>query len=266
MESQIGSTYRIGVEEFIAAIAVSGRADAAKGVLVNTYGKISAEEERGRMMTAQHSLLARGLMAVTEGVSRLEPAFQKVMDVFFSSKTVIRTGKTGAYTENVLNYYQTGDGWLEHSNSDGVVHQFTMPIQVNEIEEMVTHFLSPVCGPVPLPVKLVLPSNLLTELNPGQRRSFDAVLEYCETTQDESPELRWLAEDFSKGPWRGSTIFVRGNGPESILTSGFLWLQGTERLWAIYSKRQNEDSVLLAELCDRDQFEQYLRAVIFPKI
>lgn len=256
----------LSTEELAVVIGIAGRPEIAKGLLSSSFGEISVDEERGRLLAAHNSLLARKLIHLEAGQPQLHPEFKKTMAAFLVGRRLVRAGRTGLFGEDMLAYYHHADGWLGHGIRDGVSHHLDFPFSLDRAEAAVEAFLSPVCPPLANSIRIALPDTLLTELSPEARRSYDDVLEVIRSVSPSNPAAQLLAQDFAEGPWRGSTTWMDQTDPNSVLTRGMLWLQGVERLWMITAQAREEAAQSQAVLCGRDQFRAEVHGLFLTRL
>jgi hypothetical protein len=250
--------FTLGVEELTAAISLAGQVEAAKGLLVGTFGELSADEQKGRLMAANHALLARGWVTLVEGKPRLDERLAGLITRLFTGGDVLRSGRTGAYGENVLALFPGQGGWLEHRVRDGVVHSLRFPLNKQQASAALEGFFQPVFGGEQA-LQVDLPDGLLSDLDPVQRRSFDAALAYIRQASPDNLDAYLLAEDLARGPWRGSTLRLQVI-EDGMRTRGALWVQGQGRLWQLQAQEGRPG--FQARLCQKKAFQDFLEEIL----
>ena len=247
--------YALGIEEVAAAIAVAGIPEAAKGLLVSNFGRLSADEERGRLLSANHSLYARGLLTVSDHHPQLIPDLTRIVTVFTSNTRSLRMGKTSVFGEDVLAYYHDQDGWVKHAIRDGVAHYFTLNKAPGEMEAEIFEFFSPSFKAWSSIQPIELPDTLFADLDPRQRRSQNDVLAFIHKTSPAHPSAELLSADLAQARLRGSMLWLEQISEDDLATRGTLLIQGLDRLWMLNSKAEGEISRLVAQLATYEQFK-----------
>lgn len=255
-----------GVEEFAVALNLFKKQAEANGLLISTFGKMSQEEQRGRMLAAYNSLFARGLLTYAQQESTLQPEIVKLLNIFFTSHKLIKVGKAVNSAEDVISYYAYQNVWLEHSVTQGVAHRFRYPIKEKAILDNISEFLSPTGLSNVISTCVNIPAELILNSPPGTLSDYDTVLAILgKNISKITPEIKQLSEDIAKGKWRGSTIWMNRIDEDRLLSRGYLWVQGQNRLWAINSKNSDESVFLRATLCSKADFDSKLQELIFTE-
>ena len=250
--------YRFSIEEVAALLAISGMKDVAKGLLMSNFGELSPDEERGRLLAANHSLYVRGHITVNGEGQQVAPEIVELLTAFTSSARTLRAGKTGAYGEDVLAFHYHAEQWTENSAQDGVTFSFHGKRSLDDIEAQLMSFFSPVFLGWRKSNPVILPETLISELTPEMRRSEEAVLAFIQQTAAGHPFAEGLARDFSQAIWRGSLLWMESEAEEDIAMRATLLVQGVDRLWMINSTTQDEQTRLQAQLCSLAQFRQHI--------
>ncbi len=255
--------FDFGIEEFAVVLSLTKKTDEANGMIFSTFGKLSSDEERGRLLAAYNSLFARGLLGYKEGEFSLHTGIRKMLDIFFKSRKLVKTGKSVDTGENVISYYAHQNVWLEHSVIQGVAHRFRYPIAKQDAQKNIEKFLLPHSPSNIKKVSVDISSDLILNTSPGNLSNYDTVLNYLKKNGNNiSPEMRYLAEDISNGEWRGSTIWMDRSSENQLLSRGYLWIQGKERFWFINSGNSDEPFILRATLCEKNDFSKNIRELI----
>lgn len=255
----------IGLEELVAALAAAGHKDEARGILAGTYGTLSAEQESGRLIAANHSLLSRGLSKFVDQKIELGAEMQTILNGMLASKATLRAGKSGPAGEEILSFYPQKTGWMKHQVSLGVVHRFRLPIGKEDAGTELGSFFEVKSGEKVTPLEVLLPASLMTDLAAQGRRSFDAILDYLKTNAANSGDaaLPLFAEDFRNNRWRGSLVWVERSSQDSLAMKGALLLQGAHRLWVIQSDQGSaNEAKMKARVLAGSAFQEWLTAFI----
>lgn len=259
-------SFYFGVEEFSVALSLIKRVDEARGLMISTFGKLSQEEEKGRLLAAYNSLFARKLITFDGKDTGLHPNITKLLDIFFSSHKLIKVGKAVDSGEDLVSYYFHEGTWLEHSVTQGVAYRFHYPINEPEISEKISMFLSPTAQTKVAEVSINLPSDLILNAPTGTLGNYKAVMDIIRTGSSKiTPTMEQLATDITSGRWRGSTIWMDRPTNDDLLSKGYLWVQGKDRLWVINSNPSSETNTLIAQLCNLDDFNKKIQELVFTK-
>jgi len=255
----------LSVEEFVVAIGIVKKPEEAKGLLINTLGLMSPDEEKGRLLAAYNSLFAHRLLVFGQSEAFLQPDLKKMLDIFFDSRKLIKTGKSVGVGEDLVSYYFYHNAWLEHSIIQGIVHRFQYPINNKVAQQNIEKFFSPHSSSLEGEEKktIEISTDIFLNLKTGSFSNSDNLLSFLEKTSDDTfPEMKCLAEDIVFGDWRGSTIWIDRPNDEQLLSRGYLWVQGKERLWFINSLNADKSNFLQATLCDERDFTIHLKNLI----
>lgn len=118
------NAFSLGLEELAMALGIINCADLGRDLITATYGALSPEVMDARLTSASHSLLARGLAAITKSgnptlETRLEEAlFPLARYDYLLQLSMVKEG--GQATASV--HVQKGKAFTSHSIQGGVVH------------------------------------------------------------------------------------------------------------------------------------------------
>lgn len=242
-------SYVISIEELIAALGLVGKLVEAKVLINSSFGEISADEEKGRIHSAYHSLLSRKLVFYSNGKAYLNPSFQNILEIFIQSTHGTRLNKTTSLGEDILTIYPQDQDFLIHMNTQEVVHDLKYPLSKEAVIKEIQIFYKPNCDQTD-PISLILPTTHLIDLDAKTRRQYDQVYEYIKKSNPKDNNSKLLAEDFAYGPWRGSVIGFNADSENNINIQGLLLLQGKNRLWKIVA----DDETATATIVDSSIF------------
>lgn len=254
--------YSFSVEEFAVIMSVAGRADEAKGLLTSQLGMLSSEEERGRLLSANHSLLARNLLSIRDSQVQVDTDVSELMEKLFMSTSLCRFGRTGKFGEDVLTYYYVSDGLLEHAMSDGVVHRFRFPIPIKDVDNRVWSFFSPVSAARKEDLSLELPIGFITEFDFSNLRTFAKVIEIITKNSAQTRAAEAFAEDLANGSWRGSMIWIDHEFEDRTFGRGSFCFQGPTHLWLINFVGKSEPPKLRAYQVNMKEFRKHIRSIV----
>ncbi len=255
----------IGLEELVAAMAATGHKEEARGILVGAYGTLSADQESGRLIAANHSLLARGLSKYADQKIEIGAEMQTIINGMLTSKATLRAGKSGPAGEEILSFYPQQSGWMKHQVSLSVVHHFCLPLSKEDLGGELSSFFAGISGKKTSPIEISLPASLMTDLAAQGRRSFEAILEYLKANAaaDTGAGLPIFAEDFLNNQWRGSLVWIERSSQDSLAMKGALLLQGAHRLWVVQSGQGGTEAAKMkARLLSSSEFLDWVHAFL----
>lgn len=252
-----------GIDELAVILSLTDRLREAKALLFGRFGEISDEEERGRLLAAHNSLLARGIIFLNGDKLTLDPNVKNIIDIFSQSKKIIRFSKSTKIGEELISYYEYRDVYLEHSVIQGVAHRFYYPVDSPAIEEKAQSFFSPVSSPKKRNILIDIPSSKILNMPIGSLVNHEEVLALLSNGEETiSKELQQLAADIVNAEWRGVTTWINHPDADYLLTKGYLWVQGKDILWTINSVNHGDSSRLRAETCSKKEFSQKIGYLI----
>ena len=250
--------YRFSIEEVAALLAISGRKDLAKGILLSNFGELSPEEERGRLLAANHSLYVHGHVSIQGEQQEITPEISRLLSAFANPTRTLRAGKTGSFGEDLRIFFYSEGSWTENAVQDGVIFSFQPERSLEEIEASILAFFSPVFLGWRKSDPVILSETLTSELTSEKRRSYEAVLAFINTTAAEHPFSDMLARDFAEARWRGSLLWMESENNEDIGMRGTLLVQGADRLWMINSTTVDGKTRMEAQLCSLAHFRKHI--------
>ena len=115
----------LGLEELVVVLNLLGYAEVAKGLLVTQLGEIGPNEERGRLLAANHSLMAKEILYLQGGAIRMEEGPARLLGFLIANDYAVRgTARNIKAAEESLTCYIRGGEVVEHRLTHGVVHAF----------------------------------------------------------------------------------------------------------------------------------------------
>lgn len=252
-----------GIEELAVVLSLTGKLNEAKSLLSSKFGEISDDEEKGRLLAAHNSLLARNIIMQSNGKPILDQNANNLIDIFSQSKKIIRFGKSTKNGEELISYYEHRDAYLEHSIIHGVAHRFHYPVGNKEIEEKAKSFFSPRTSPKIRKISIEIPSSKILNMPIGGWTTQEEVIALiCDDEGAITTEVQQLASDIVNAKWRGITTWINHPGTEYLFTKGYLWIQGEDALWMINSVDVGDSNRLKAETCSKKDFSQKIERLI----
>ena len=224
---------QLGVEELSLAMSMIGEPEVAKGLLHLALGEMSTEEEKGRLLAAGHSLMARGLLFIRDGQSHLAGDLRGLLSTLADNDFIIHCNrrKLGSAAQ-VLAYFVKGTTALEQRVEQQVVYHLS---SVSDLEEVVAGGLEffkvqeseIFCFP-----DAEVPVSVIDRAKEAADESPEAILTIFQNSGVPDTLCRLLSEDFQRSEYRGSVIRVERSkeGPLG-LNKGFLVLKGAKRTW-----------------------------------
>ncbi len=234
-----------GVEELAVVMSVAGSPEMAHSFMVAQLGDMSKEEARARLLSATHSLLARGwVMLGTQGETLLAEPILALAKVLTKSDFSIRLNRSYPTAELLLSFHFSNGSIYSQAIEQGVVHRITCiqdketviqkGLEFFEIETLADFGFSPFEVPMAL-------------LNEVKNLEYALILQKLQEAHVSEPLAEILAADLSSVQYRGGTLRVEYPDQKSPQSEkGFLILRGPERLWLLrLLKKDMEVSVIL---------------------
>lgn len=115
----------LGLEELVVVLNLLGYSEVAKGLIVTQLGEISPDEERGRLLAANHSLMAREILYLQGGSIRMKEGPARLLGFLIANDYAVRgTARSQSSGEETLTFYVRNGEVVEHRLTHGVVHAF----------------------------------------------------------------------------------------------------------------------------------------------
>lgn len=132
----------ISLEELALLLNLMGYPIVAKGFLVSQLGNIAAEEERGRLMAANHTLLAKDIITLEEGQLHIAAPYSELLDLLPNNDYAVRCILVSqGDTQRMLTYYIRGEQIVEQQIAFGVVHSLRTISSLDEVSEAIYSLL-----------------------------------------------------------------------------------------------------------------------------
>jgi hypothetical protein len=254
--------YRLGIEELAVALSLAGSPESAKGLLVANFGELDENEERGRLLAAHHSLMARGLLTLKGQDPQLEEKFKRTVSFIIKNDYFLQFNKGAGEIEDIRSYYYRKDKIIDHQIESGVIHALS---QVGQREEIISSGIdyfglqkldSFDCPEVDIPQAQLEDVKTVAGTKPEETPAFLGSLGFDSSTSE------LLAEDFIDPQQRGSVMRVENQGGELRSDRGFLVMIGKRRGW-LFRIFINKDETFVRILPGVPEvFSKELKAII----
>jgi len=229
--------FRLGLEELAAGVSIAGfpdhenAASVAKAMLVANFGKLDPKEVKGRLMAANHSLMAKNLSVLRDDGPHLQPDFKKVIAALTQYDYTIRFSIGGSEKEKILTFYYKGKSIVKHENMRGVEHILSFASGIEQIFEESADFLqidSPTLSEYP---RVEIEQSALDEAKSIAATKPEKLKSFLEKAGIPKETAGPLAEDLIQPIFRGSVMRVELVENQMIADHGFLLLKGKQRAW-----------------------------------
>jgi hypothetical protein len=243
-------------EEMALVYSLFNQPQAGKQLLFDTYGQLSDDRIEEKLVTASHTLLARGAVWFTEdGRVQLSPEVAKMLTPVVQYKNMIQVllnfGDENGFT--VTDYYIGTDGSFSSNEINmGVVHQMICG-QVQDLAEVIQNSMR---MPETIAVELesaimnTYPRLKLTDYaNLEDRKTSKAIQETLRSYGFDPLVREALAQDVLSPVFRGSASVINISSAIAHPTvvedtgEGLLWLVGKRSSWIITFPRGDEKAV-----------------------
>ncbi|RME60530.1 hypothetical protein D6779_02045 [Candidatus Parcubacteria bacterium] len=225
--------YQLGLEELAMSVSLAGSPQAAKGMLVANLGELDTNEEHGRLMAANHSLMAKGLLVIEDDGPRLQPDFEKAISVLTQYDYTLRFSIGSGASEEILAFYAKDNHIVKHENRQGVVHILSFASGIEQIVEDGAAFFhineQAVTGQNGL--ELEVRYSVLEEARQVAATTPRRLTNFLEVSGVPRKIATMLAEDLIRPEYRGSVMRVELVENRMVSDYGFLVLKGQQRAW-----------------------------------
>lgn len=261
-----GRHYSLSVEELILAMYVIGRQEAAAGLLQLSFDPMSDQELEIRLLTAGHSLAARGWLTVDEqaGTKELDAGLTAAILPLCEAAYTLRFTKQAQGEEVAMGIHVAADGQLTvHRLEKGFIHRMEVLSGPDEILGAVQSFFE-------LTWQEHSDETFETTVRQELEQTAAQEAEELETLLADSgmpePLKGWFAEDLTESEdwWTVLRVeYTEEREPQA--ERGFLLLSGKERFWLlrpIEGDEGTEDDAFAVELGTRESLERDLAALM----
>lgn len=225
--------FRLSVEELALAMSTEGRAEIAQSMMVAQLGKMEQEEARLRLLTAGHSLLARGWLTLeADGTLHLVDSMARVARVLSGADFSIRYSRSYPTADFSLAFH-FGEGCiLGHRIEQGVVHHISEVGDNDSVIQEGVGFFDVVNTAAFASPPFEISKELLELIKDDPA---PVVIDLRLSRAGVPDEARaMLTEDLSQVRYRGSVLRVEYNENKAPVSDrGLLILCGPQRLWLL---------------------------------
>jgi len=240
------AVFSLGVEEVALAMSVVDRPEVAHNLILAQLGEMDRQEVRARLLTAGHSLMARGWLSMgAEGTMHLSDPLARIAHVLTDATFSVRYSRSYESADYSLTFHFGENGIFSHSVEQGVVHSIAEVEGAGAVIEGGLSFFevsesSPfACEPVEVP------SDLLDKVK--GKKDLSSILLQLEEAGVVEETRALLAEHVQGTRYRGGIMRVEYDEESAPYSNnGLLVLRGPERLWLLrLNIKDGEDSVTL---------------------
>lgn len=252
-------SFSLSVEELILALYVIGCQEAAAGILHMSFDPMSDEELEIRLVTAGHSLAARGWLTVDEtaGTKELHPVLAQTVRAVSDAAHTLRLSKQVQEEESTIGIHVLADGTMvAHQVERGFIHRINRVDGYEEVLAAVERHFG-LCWQEE--------SDLAVDgavVWPDLDQDTAELLEMLATAgMPEHLRVR-LAEDMMVSDDQLAMMRVEYDEErEPHVEHGVMLIQGKKRFWIMYPQDGDEESFHV-ELGTKEAMERVLRGLI----
>lgn len=244
--------FSLSVDEIGLSFSLISQSDVGRSILMNTYGDISRESIEDKLISASHSLLARGAVKISStGAVVLDESIELALFPLVKYKNLIQVLLTGSNDKvpEIVNVYIGENGTFTSVRINmGVVYEL-FHSRVDDIPGLIYKLLDlPVpdkkikdIGDQPVHVKM----SGLVELMSGPQADMNINLRKLGVVDDWAIEFQ---SDLKTPKKRGSVVITnvtsdnaeQNNNAET--GAGFLYLSGRYQTWVFVFEKADEQS------------------------
>ena len=262
--------FSLGVEELAMALGLINRADLGRELLLSLYDTLNEEQIDARLSSASHSLMARGLVAISRtGTPLLESRLEQALFPLAQFDYILQVSivKEGAQTSSTM-HIQRDKSFTSHSVQGGVVHVLEFGPY-----EMLTEYLQDVYdsiggqGDFPVTTEWKITSGVLGKaINLGKKQQeINSLLKEYGLPESDAKSL---AKDIANQKMRGTILQVKvdhsqpmdniTNAPKKML----LLLQGDKHSWTFNFSDTGDLTPGTTQIVDKLSFKNTLTSFI----
>jgi len=217
----------LSLEEVVVLLNLMGHTLLARETLHAITGPISADEERGRLLAANRSLLARGAFQPTDDGMQIDPTYTSLLTPLADNRFVVRcAAREPDRPEEVATFYVQDDLVVEQRIEYELAHT---------LREVTSADASAICKSL---LDLNRPTtfqatafNLTDEqLEEARRLAVDGTEEagnFLRGLELDDDTIALFVDDLFHQRRRGSVVRLEiDTNAETVRDSGFLWLRG----------------------------------------
>jgi hypothetical protein len=257
----------LSLEEVVVLLNLMGQAQLARETLHALVGDISPDEERGRLLAANRSLLARGVFHLAGGELQIDPAYTRLLAPLADNHFVLRcAARRPEQPEEVLAFYVKDGLIVEQRIEYGVAHTF------REVENLAG---ASAAGASFLDLSQVVdfdaePFTLTGDQLEEARRLASAETGPAQTYLRDlglnKEAVSLFVDDLAHQRRRGSAVRLEiDHTAGTVRDSGFLSLVGDSgRVWLFTTQAGENGPVVLVSPANLDRVRQSLELALAP--
>ena len=229
------NSIRLSIEEMAYLLGVLGGGVQAGQFLRTTIGEKDDKEIEGRLISAAHSLLARGwLILENNQQKKIDGEIQRVLEQMLGSSYSLRFSKIQKGKEDIVAYFFHDSKILEHRIDSGAVCCLEAMNSWDDYFQRSASFLE-----IPDTIQflekeesIILPADLLQSVKEeAEKCDGKSAAERLVKNHVPPSVANLLAEDMAIVNWRGSGLKTSPKGDKVDSEGGFLILKGQRRMW-----------------------------------
>lgn len=266
-EKSSPTTLRLGLEELVVVIGLMGYPEIAKGLLVSQLGELIEDEERGRLLAANHSLMARDLLYLQGDQVRMKPAYARLLSFLTVNDYVVRASiRPLGRLQQTLNIYGRGDQLVSQHVTDEVVYTFGELDGVAQAQDTLMTFLT-INGSQPFEVApFVLDNAHFEEARLMAADGQEALSTYLQDQKVSQGPAALLAQDMHEETMRAAVMNVSVDATAGLVADhGYLILQGKSgRVWLMDIKDMDGSVRLVIQAGAKELLYKASRKLFVP--
>ncbi|OQA19863.1 MAG: hypothetical protein BWY63_01635 [Chloroflexi bacterium ADurb.Bin360] len=261
------STMALSIEELAYAMGVLGGTEVANGYLASLLGERPQREVEGRLLAASHGLVARGHLELdpVTGDKQLSVELANLVGVLLQNDYFLRCTRVAAGREEIVNFYVSGDTYVEHRLDKAVVAWVSALSGREEIGRQAAEFfdLKP-AHKFTAPASSVgaIPALLFEKIGQSSLNANAKQIAAQLVTGDLSVDIAHaMAADLASLTCRGSVMKILVRDGAFISDDAFLIFKGPQGYWILEVVSQ-EPSMLQVFVGTPDQFSRSIQTLI----
>ncbi len=233
--------YKLGFEELVMAIGLNGEPDIAKKSLVAFTGKSNNDEDRGRLLAASHTLLAKELITLDKdtGKLQLQDDLKHIINIITKYQLSLRFSYGPKMAEKILAYYYLDKKIVKHEILPEAVHRLSWVTDQSQILQDGIHFLGfNTCKDFKYQ-EAEIKQSLLEKAKEKVTTQPSIVLDYLIKAGVSKKNAELLSDDLLHPDYRGSVLRVERKDGGIVSDRGFLVMMRKPRAWIfpVYFKK-----------------------------
>jgi len=255
----------LGLEELAVVLNLMGYPEIAKGTLISQLGEMSADEERGRLLAANHSLMARDILYLQGDAIRMKERYAKLLGFLITNDFALRgTMRRKDAPEEHLTLYVRKDRVAVHHITHSVVHSFQETTDVETALDTLSKLvLSANSVPFDAPQFAVNEEQMEQARTLAAEKGADETCDFLAGLNVPAAAARPFADDLSRQNFRSVVLRINidlTEGPAS--DQGYLVLGGESgRAWHMDIHARNGDARLVVQPATAKLMRQSTKAL-----